>query len=88
MTQNRISLIQRHIKGQHVGKGHALYVTMHVPLDQSEIDDIMHGAVRIYSYSWAQWAGAQREIEQCLWLQPPATNDLTNSKLVWHICEQ
>jgi hypothetical protein len=88
LDKKKMEIISQHASGLYVGKGNSMWDTAHMPLTQDQIDEILQGRLRLYLNAWAQWRGAAHDLEQCLWLQTPLTNDLTNSKLIWHVCAQ
>jgi hypothetical protein len=68
-------------EGASVGVGQYVYSTAISPvLSQQDVDGILKGDVKLVLQAWAIWKGAQGttgKIDQCWWLEKPATIDLS-----------
>jgi hypothetical protein len=86
VTETKVKIIEDHVPGTYVGKNDSIWTSLTMKLSDDDIAQVLRGTRRMYLNVWAQWPEEQHDLEFCEWLQPPETNDLTNSKLVWHIC--
>jgi hypothetical protein len=90
--QYNAAQINRGNKGIMVGKDDQPWMTIEIPKPpeigptQQKVDAILQGKVRIYVYAWARWRDSANDLDFCEWLQPPPTNIIDNTSLVWHIC--
>jgi hypothetical protein len=56
------------------------------PLTQENVDSLIKGKTRIYTYIWGRWKNSSRDLEECMWMQPPTTTEIDNQHVVWHAC--
>jgi hypothetical protein len=66
--------------------GYTVWSTTVGTFTQDQVDGILNGRVRLYTFSWARWKDAPKDFEDCVWLQRPESADLSKP-LIWHICE-
>ena len=75
-------------KGKTIGAGHGVWLTLDLAksLTEAQVDEINHGQVRIYIYSWARWRDAPNDLDFCNWLNPPLNGDISDDALIWRVC--
>jgi len=74
-------------KGTTVGIRESIFNTaILAPLSQQQYDGILKGNVRLYVYAWATWKDRVKNLDICTWMQAPQTEEITDSKIVWHDC--
>jgi hypothetical protein len=76
--------------GRPLGKGESFWSTLTFPsLNDDQAQGVLSGQVRLYVYAWARWRDAPRDLDNCIWLQPPPTPDVSDfKKLIWHLCAE